>query len=161
MIPLRCFNYAFVCLRLSEACKNLFSLVLNIKKGLFVKWGHVNTLLWMLSASQCCCQRHLEWIHTHIWKHALPLVCMCILDYVTALECHHMTKGEPTVLNELESDTKRSCFYPETAWVTMADWVSAHGVNREAFAAASLKHCFPRQGARLVFIVDTKAVWGR
>lgn len=71
-----------------------------------------------------------------------------------------MTKGEPTVLNELERH-KTFLFYPETAWVTMADWVAARSVNREAFAAASLKHGFPRLGARLLFIVDTKAVWGR
>lgn len=43
VLPSRCFNYAFVCLILSEACKNLFSLMVNEKKKASLSSGGMST----------------------------------------------------------------------------------------------------------------------
>lgn len=81
------------------------------KKDLFVKWGHVDTLLSRAVSIGA------EWMHTHVSKHAWPHVCVCNLDYVIAQECHHITKGK-----RLCEMSWSACFYRrKTAQALMVD----------------------------------------
>lgn len=71
-------------------------------------------------------------------------------------------KGKQTALNELERHDACAFFYHEnTARAPKADGATLRVLTEVLFAAAaSLEARFPRQSARLVFMVDTQAVWG-
>lgn len=95
MLPSRC---------LSEACKKPILPHGELKKnGPFVKWGHVNTLLWMTSASRLSAPVWSGRTHAHMKTCMAARVRVRIPDYVMALECHRMTKGEQAALNEFLS----------------------------------------------------------
>lgn len=92
-----------------------------IKKSLFVKWGHVNTLLWMMSASQLSCQHQCRVdTHTHTYKNMHWCTCASWLCHSTGMPSRD--KGEQTALNELEWHGTCLFLSRNTAWATMAEW---------------------------------------
>lgn len=99
--PALCFDYAFVYFRLSEACRNRFSLTVNQKGPLCQVGACQHTCGGRLPLS---CAVSIG-VYTHTRTHAHTKTCAGAHvhpDYVTALECRHMTKGEQAALNEPE-----------------------------------------------------------
>lgn len=102
-----------------------------------------------MSASQRCCQRRCG-----VDARAHIKTCMAARVRVHPGLCHGTgmpshDRGEQAAWNELDT----------TAQALMVD--STRSINRGAFAVTvSLGACFPRQGACLMFMVDTQAVWG-
>lgn len=132
-----------VCFRQSEPCQNLFFFVKNHKNGLFVKYGHINTSLWVmpglsaLNGWSCTC------------------ACMCVRVHPRLCHCSGML---PHGWEEMSpSDTTLACFHqgqehegPRTEQLLQLT---------ESLEPSEVCVCVGVGGC-IMFMVDTQAVLG-